>query len=240
MYGLKKKTFFQIINILKDYADIIEKVILFGSRARNDFKDTSDIDLSIKFRTQSNQLYRIMDRLAEVAMIYSVDVVDYDKVCNDKLKMCIDQEGVIIFITNNHGEVIATMNKLFNKLHDFEKALTKLHQSLQRDVHQDDLVLDATIQRFEFTYELSWKLMKNYLEYNGNTEVTSPRATMRAAFQDRLIQDGEAWIAMLEDRNRTSHTYDENTAMEIYEHIRQQHITLFDELLVQMKKRMNG
>ncbi|MGC8140928.1 HI0074 family nucleotidyltransferase substrate-binding subunit, partial [Salmonella enterica] len=69
------------------------------------------------------------------------------------------------------------MNKIMDKLFDFEKTLNKLHQSITRDVEKDDLVLDATIQRFEFTYELAWKWMRSYLEYNRNNEVTSPRKT---------------------------------------------------------------
>ncbi len=80
--------------------------------------------------------------------------------------------------------------------------------------------------------------MKSYLEYNGNNEVTSPRKTIKEAFKGGLIQDGETWIQMLEDRNRTSHTYDEQIAMEIYEHIRQRYVYLFDRLLMEMKKRV--
>lgn len=172
-------------------------------------------------------------------MIYTVDIVDYDTLQNKKLKTYVDKEGILIFLTNSSGEVIPTMHKRFDKMSDFEKALIKLHQSLQRDVHQDDLVLDATIQRFEFTYELAWKLLKNHLEFNGHTEVTSPRATITAAFKNHVIQNGETWIAMLEDRNRTSHPYDEETAMEIYNHIQQHYITLFDALLLEIKKRLN-
>ena len=82
--------------------------------------------------------------------------------------------------------------------------------------------------------------MKKYLEYSGHSEVSSPRATMRTAFQNHLIADGEGWIAMLEDRNRTSHTYDAETAMEIYRHIRSQYIYLFDDLLKEMEKRMEA
>ncbi|MBB3907728.1 nucleotidyltransferase substrate binding protein (TIGR01987 family) [Anoxybacillus rupiensis] len=238
MYGLKRKTFYQLLHFFQSYADIIEKIILFGSRARGDYKETSDIDIAIKFRKNNEQLYRIQDDLAEVNIIYTVDVIDYDKISNGKLKSYIDQEGKTIFLTNDRGEIVVTMNKIIDKLSDFEKALYKLHQSVGRDVTKDDLVLDATIQRFEFTYDLAWKWMKSYLEYNGNNEVTSPRKTIKEAFKEGLIQDGETWIQMLEDRNRTSHTYDEQIAMEIYEHIRQRYVYLFDRLLMEMKKRV--
>lgn len=238
MYGLKKQTFYNLICVFRNYADIIERVILFGSRARGDYKETSDIDIAIKFRSHNEQLYRIQDDLAEANIIYTVDAIDYEKITNEKLKSYIDLEGKTIFLTNERGEAVVTMNKIMDKLFDFEKALNKLHQSIARDVEKDDLALDATIQRFEFAYELAWKWMKSYLEYNGNNEMTSPRKTIKQAFKEGLIQDGEAWIQMLEDRNRTSHTYDEQIAMEIYEHIRQRYVHLFDQLLVEMKKRV--
>lgn len=238
LYGLPEKIFYQLINVLQKYSLDIERVILFGSRARGDFQYTSDIDLAIKFRHNTNMYCEIVDQLTQMAEIYSVDVIDYDKIHNSKLKKYIDEESIIIFLTNDKGEMLVTMNKVIDKVNDFEKALVKLHQSLERDVHQDDIVLDATIQRFEFTYELAWKLMKKYLEYSGLTDISSLRATMRIAFQNQLIVDGEGWMAMLEDRNRISHTHDAETAMEIYRHIQDRYIHLFDELLIEMKKRL--
>jgi len=234
-YGLKKCDFYQMINILKSFKTI-KSVVLFGSRARGDHKPTSDVDLAIVFKENLDQLYKVTDTLANANIIYTFDVVDYDKITNENLKNEIDQEGKTIYLTNSTGKVIHTMNKINYKLTDLEKALDKLHESSSRDASKDDIVIDATIQRFEFTYELSWKLMKIYLEYNGNLEANSPRRVIKESFKEGMIVKGDEWIKMLEDRNRTSHTYDEQTANEIFLAIKKDYISLFDEFVKRMKE----
>lgn len=79
---------------------------------------------------------------------------------------------------------------------------------------------DAAIQRFEFTYELAWKLITAFLEYQGIPGANSPRSAFKEAFAINLIHDGGIWINMLEDRNLTAHTYDERKAIEIYNRIK--------------------
>lgn len=228
LYGLPHDSFYMLINTFKHYSDIIDKVILFGSRARGDYKQTSDIDLAILFKQENEKLIHIMDKLSEENIIYTLDVMDYHKINNKVLKEFIDKEGIAIFTTNSDGKVVDNLNKLAAKMEDLGRALSKLKESLSRDPEKDDIVIDATIQRFEFTYELSWKLMKSYLEYNGVTDISSPRITIKTAFKEGLIEDGELWLKMLEDRNRTSHTYDEATALDIYNNIRDTYITLLD------------
>ncbi|AUI38324.1 nucleotidyltransferase [Geobacillus stearothermophilus] len=240
LYGLERTVFRQLLHLFSRYADVIEKVILFGSRARGDYKEGSDIDLAIQFRKPGGPLYLLQSDLDELPIIYPIDVVDYNQIHNEQLKMNIDQEGKTIFQTNEHGKVMVTMSRLMDRFYDFERALSKLRQSAARDAQTDDLVVDATIQRFEFTYELAWKWMKLYLEHQGYAEVTSPRKTIREAFREGLIQDGETWLRMLEDRNRTSHTYDEETAMDMYERIRTHYIPLFDRLLDEMKRQLDS
>ncbi|MCK9268665.1 MAG: HI0074 family nucleotidyltransferase substrate-binding subunit [Alkaliphilus sp.] len=217
-YGLDKKTFYTIINIFKKYSRYIEKVILFGSRAEGDYKLTSDIDIAIKFRKCSSIIYKIKDEFLLQDIIYTFDIIDYDKITNKRLKNSISEKGKVIFSTNLKGEVVLNINKIKYKTSDLEKALTKLHESLKRDYKKDDIVIDATIQRFEFTYELSWKLMKYYLEYNGNLEGTSPRGAIQESFKEGIITDGEGWLKMLQDRNQTLHTYDEDMGIG-YEYI---------------------
>lgn len=78
------------------------------------------------------------------------------------------------------------------------------------------IVRDASIQRFEYTFEIAWKLIKKVAKIDG-IEVTSPRQALRAAYQMKIINDIDIWFEMLEDRNMTSHTYDQYIANKVYE-----------------------
>ncbi|HEY5751702.1 MAG TPA: nucleotidyltransferase substrate binding protein [Chthoniobacterales bacterium] len=86
---------------------------------------------------------------------------------------------------------------------------------------ESELIRDATIQRFEFTFEVVWKSLKLYPERQGH-ECGGPRLTLKKAFAENLIpspEEADVWFQMLEDRNLTSHAYDEALAKRIYEHI---------------------
>ncbi|MCT4634302.1 MAG: nucleotidyltransferase substrate binding protein [Firmicutes bacterium] len=133
---------------------------------------------------------------------------------------------------------VMNINDLENKLTTLKKTVVKLHESTERDYLKDDIVLDATIQRFEFTFEMSWKLMKAYLEYEGIAEATSPRSSIREAFKQGLIEDGDVWLDMLLDRNRTVHTYDEETAIVIYNNVKSKYLSLFDSFCDVISKRL--
>lgn len=81
------------------------------------------------------------------------------------------------------------------------------------------------IQFFEMAFELSWKLLKDYLMTEGY-DVTSPREAIKQAFQNQLIQEGGLWLTALEDRNLITHTYDEETALRVEKKIREQYLPL--------------
>lgn len=84
-----------------------------------------------------------------------------------------------------------------------------------------DLIRDATIQRFEFTFEVVWKTLKLYLERQGY-ECGGPRPTLKKAFAENIFstaEEAERWLLMLDDRNLTSHAYDEELATRIYRSI---------------------
>ncbi|MEG1807781.1 HI0074 family nucleotidyltransferase substrate-binding subunit [Cetobacterium sp.] len=235
MYGLSHDDFFKIIEILKKYQSDIEWVKIFGSRARGDNKETSDIDIAISFIR--DRLLKLKDDFYESDLKYTVDLIDYKKNKNIKLKKYIDEEGIIIFLTNSKGELLMNENKLKDKLEDYKKALKKLKIALEKDPHVDEIYLDGTIQRFEFVYELSWKLMKNYLEYQG-IEVSSPRETFREGFKSNLIEDATQWINLMQNRNRTSHTYNEETAWDIYDKIKTEYIYLFESFLISISNKI--
>ncbi len=111
---------------------------------------------------------------------------------------------------------------------DFTNALQRLEAALHEDSGRGSIVIDGTIQRFEFTFELAWKMAKVLLNYEG-VEADTPRSVVKEAFKAKIIRDGDRWIDMLEDRNKTSHIYDERQALRIYTKIREQHIDLFKE-----------
>ncbi|WP_062109604.1 nucleotidyltransferase substrate binding protein [Bacillus niameyensis] len=125
--------------------------------------------------------------------------------------------------------------RLYEKLDDYKRASTRLKEATKIKV-DSDIVYDGVIQRFEFTFELSWKLMKTFLEYTGITEMKSPRATIREANSYGLIEDGEQWIDMMVDRNKTSHIYDEEEARLIYEKIKNYYCHLLSDLYSKLEQ----
>ena len=108
------------------------------------------------------------------------------------------------------------MQEVFQKT---EKALMALEVIVKKPMEEDRSNIDATIQRFEFTVELFWKLLKKILFSKGVT-AQYPKDVLREAYAGALIDDEQLWINMLNDRNQTSHTYDEDLANKIYENIK--------------------
>lgn len=107
-------------------------------------------------------------------------------------------------------------DKLRNLLRLLNTALSRLDLALAQPVNE--FVRDSSIHRFEFTFELFWKSLKAYAEESG-LEAFSPRDSIRIAFQLGVIQESPEWFRMVEDRNLTSHTYNEATADSIYSHL---------------------
>ncbi|MGB0721916.1 MAG: HI0074 family nucleotidyltransferase substrate-binding subunit [Gammaproteobacteria bacterium] len=97
------------------------------------------------------------------------------------------------------------------------KALARFQEALAEP--ETDMNRDATIQRFEFTVELAWKSIQIALRSEGS-DCASPKACLRAAFKQGWLDDEGLWLAMLEDRNRASHSYDEKFARQLYARLR--------------------
>jgi len=106
-----------------------------------------------------------------------------------------------------------TPERVIEKNANLKRALERLTKIISEPV-VNDYWLDALIQRFEFTYEVAWKTMKAWLEYKGINAGT-PRDCFREAFAAGLLRHGEEWMLMMEDRNISSHTYDEEQVKQI-------------------------
>ena len=101
--------------------------------------------------------------------------------------------------------------------------------------NETDIVIDGALHRFEFTFELAWKTMKDYLEHMGILEKTgSPREVIQNAFQSNLIENGEDWIEMMLSRNTLSHLYDEEEYKEIYNKIKERYVGMLEKIMKKM------
>lgn len=121
------------------------------------------------------------------------------------------------------------MKRFKERKADYHKAVLKLQEALQEK--ETELIIDGVLHRFEFTFELAWKTMKDYLEYVGIIEKTgSPRETIKNAYQYNLIKDGEEWINMMLARNSLSHLYDEEKSRTIYVDIKDKYLKLLEKL----------
>ena len=122
--------------------------------------------------------------------------------------------------TNNDQEQDVRWLQRFS---NYRKALAKLGKE---DEEIDDLLEEGLIQRYEYTHELAWKVMKDYAEYQGITGISGSRDAIRQTLQFGLI-DNENWMRSISDRNLTSHQYDEDTAKAIVENITEIYYPLF-------------
>lgn len=100
---------------------------------------------------------------------------------------------------------------------NYEKSYKTLNKYVNGPI-ETELERAGIIQLFQIAFELSWKLMKDYLELQG-FDAKSPRETIKLAYQAGLIDDGHVWIDALTDRNLTVHTYDEKLAMKLIDDI---------------------
>lgn len=98
----------------------------------------------------------------------------------------------------------------------------------------EDLLNEGLIQRFEYTHELAWNVMKDYAEYQGNSDIRGSRDAIRYALQNGLVDD-RAWMKSIEDRNLSSHHYDSSTAESILTKIIGTYLPLFNRFEETMK-----
>ncbi|GAB4516770.1 MAG: nucleotidyltransferase substrate binding protein [Allomuricauda sp.] len=128
------------------------------------------------------------------------------------------------------------------RLNNYNKALSQLNKAVEiaNERELTDLEQQGLIQSFEFTHELAWNVMKDYFYYQGNTEIRGSRDATREAFKFNLIRHGDIWMDMIVSRNKTSHTYDEDTASEITENIINDYVILFNEFYTQMVELREG
>ncbi len=126
------------------------------------------------------------------------------------------------------------------RFNNFSKALSQLQKFIDKGEDLNELEEQGMIQAFEYNFELSWNLIKDYYEYQGVTDIQGSRDAFRLAFNRGLVIDGADWMEMIESRVKTSHTYNEDTADEIASAILNTYFSLFTSLHKTMEKIISG
>lgn len=124
------------------------------------------------------------------------------------------------------------------RFNNYKKALNQLQEAVElmekRELSR--LEKQGVVQSFEYTHELAWKTLKDFIESRGNTKMYGSRDATREAFKLELIKDGETWMQMIKSRNMTSHTYDESTADDIIMLIKDSYFQEFQSLRATMNQ----
>ncbi|WIV12029.1 nucleotidyltransferase substrate binding protein [Proteiniborus sp. MB09-C3] len=121
---------------------------------------------------------------------------------------------------------------------NYKKAFIQVKEALElmETRNLSKLEKQGLIQAFEYTYELAWKTLRDFLESKGNTDIYGARDAVKEAFKLGIIENGEVWMQMIKNRNLTSHTYDENTADGIIMLIEDMYFAEFNRLRIKMEE----
>jgi len=123
------------------------------------------------------------------------------------------------------------------RFENFERALELLKEPLGNISALSELEQQGVVQRFEFTVELAWKTLKDYLVFSGvSFDQITPKSVIKQAFAAKLIADGPLWVEMLDARNLLSHTYDLAMFREAVEQIASRYVCAFDALRALLQK----
>lgn len=210
----------------------VSKIILYGSRARGDHRDRSDIDIAVECHDATREDWLAVVEIVEQAdTLLKIDCVQFDTLSKQNpLRQAIEREGKDLFV--RELSVTQKIKLAFTKL---DKSLNALELAVNLPEQENRINIDACIKRFEFSIELFWKTLKIIMESKG-AQLSFPKEVLQAAYQAGLIDHEKIWLAMVNDRNQTSHTYDEDLADEIYQHIKKYFPIMKDTYLKLVKK----
>jgi nucleotidyltransferase substrate binding protein (TIGR01987 family) len=119
------------------------------------------------------------------------------------------------------------------RFENFEKAF-HLYQRISHISEPSEAEIMGLVQAFEIAFELSWKVLKDYLEEQGFA-LNSPRQTLKQAYQSELLQDGHLWLEALEHRNQTVHLYDETKLTNLLPRIQSDYVKMIAQLYERLK-----
>jgi nucleotidyltransferase substrate binding protein (TIGR01987 family) len=206
-YSIKSYDFYYELRILS----FVEAIWLYGSRARGNAHEKSDIDLAIICPKATDDDWLQVQRIAsEAKMVFAIDLVRFDKLnVSEWLYKNIIENHIVLFERkeNNYS--------WYESFLSLGEALSQLYEMTQESEATNSYVRDATIQRFEFCIELFWKTLKKIC-IAERLKAATPKEVLQNAFEIGLIEGCDVWFMMIDDRDLVAHIYKFEVAREIY------------------------
>ena len=204
---------------------VVDEIWLYGSRARGDNAQRSDIDIAILCPNASDINWsEIKDIVCKADTLLEIDCVRFDAFAEDAtIRSEILRDKKVLYSKREGYMSEIYTGKSFEAL---GKAINSLKEVTEHNKDSCDRVTimqrrGSMIQGFECTFELFWKVLKKYLMQIEGKETTGPKNVLSTAFSYKLIHDEKLWTDMLDDRNILSHTYDEDESKRVANRIEQ-------------------
>ena len=207
----------------------IERLLLFGSRARGTNHLRSDVDLAV---AGGDVLRFSFDVEENTNTLLSFDVVNLDEGISDQLQEEIDKDGIDLY--GVHGET--------RKYQEFTNCLKVLEQSDREMPDTDEIYRMGVIGQFNLAFELAWKALKEVLSLYGVAEAAtgSPREIFKAAYGLGWLTEERVWLEMLKNRNAAIHIYDEEKAQKLIKAIFGEYMEALQVLREKLAERLRS
>ncbi len=228
------------INIINQVKEIILKhttpnrIYLYGSQANGEAKVGSDIDIAYDAPDFKSN-YLIEEEVDKIETLLKIDVKNIAKT-EERFKNRVKSSGKVIYSATKQLRAEDGLHNFSNALEKYESAVKRYEEFKSEGF--GDVYLDLIVKRFEFTYEMSWKALKRYLEFLG-FEVKNPRQTFKEGYAQQILEDENIWLDMIEQRNLSSHIYDEIEISEILDK-KEEYLKAFVDLKIKLALGLHG
>lgn len=194
----------QVVKIILKHSKP-ERIWLYGSRASGEAKESSDIDIAFDDKEFKSE-WLIEEEIEKIQTLIKIDVKNIAHT-EERFRQRVLSTGRVLFSASKKL-------RFEDGLYNFKRALERLSEAIEQREELEqrgygDIVLDLCTKRFEFTFEMSWKAIKRGLDYLG-IEAAYPKACFKEAYAIGLISDQDIWIDMIEQRNLSSHVYNQD------------------------------
>lgn len=225
-----EKIIVEVRNIILRHAKP-ERIWLYGSRATGAATETSDIDIAFDDK-DFKETWLIDEDLKKLPTLLMVDVKNIAHT-EERFRQRVVSTGRVLY---SAGKKLRCEDGIYN----FRRALGRFREALQSKEALEregfgDIFLDLAVKRFEFTYEMSWKAIRRCLDYLG-IEAKYPRACFKEAYAIGLLSNESVWLDMIEQRNLTSHVYNQDEVKGILAHL-DEYCLNFEELLARLEEK---